>query len=311
MPKRGKPKTERRDWRWYASFVLNAAVALSMVLGTVFLFTGGSISQSPPAITPVPASAATPTPAPAPANPSPTPTKSSLNSIPPGTAGSLTFAVAGDSRDGDLVYSQVLQQVIKDGNEFLIHTGDLVGSDTQEQWQNFRGLMQSFSLPFYPVPGNHDTADGKLTNYLKYSAATTAHYSFDRANVHFTFLNSSLGSFLENEFAFLQQDLAASQAPLKMVVLHHPPFDPAGGTHIMTNGADRFMKIVAEYGVKYVFAGHIHCYEGAERDGVKYLIIGGAGAPLTCPPVAGGFNHYVQVQVQGETVKTTVVKIGQ
>ncbi len=47
MPRRSKPKNEKRDWRWYASFVLNAAVALSMVLGTVFLFTGGSAAPQP------------------------------------------------------------------------------------------------------------------------------------------------------------------------------------------------------------------------------------------------------------------------
>lgn len=52
MPKRSKPKSQRRDWRWYASFALNAAVALSMVLGTVFLFTGGSVAQQAPVVPP-------------------------------------------------------------------------------------------------------------------------------------------------------------------------------------------------------------------------------------------------------------------
>ncbi len=50
MPRRSKPKVQKRDWRWYASFGLNAAVALSMVLGTVFLFTGGSIVQRSAAV---------------------------------------------------------------------------------------------------------------------------------------------------------------------------------------------------------------------------------------------------------------------
>ncbi len=42
MPRRAKPKSKKRDWRYYASFGLNGLVALSMVLGTVFIFTGGS-----------------------------------------------------------------------------------------------------------------------------------------------------------------------------------------------------------------------------------------------------------------------------
>ncbi|MCL4489528.1 MAG: hypothetical protein M1570_15575 [Chloroflexi bacterium] len=48
MARRSKPKTQKRDWRWYASFGLNGLVALSMILGTVLLFTGGSIIQRQP-----------------------------------------------------------------------------------------------------------------------------------------------------------------------------------------------------------------------------------------------------------------------
>jgi 3',5'-cyclic AMP phosphodiesterase CpdA len=127
--------------------------------------------------------------------------------------------------------------------------------------------------------------------------------------VHFSFVDSSVGSLMESEFDWLDNDLAASHAPVKMVIVHHPPFDPAGSTHIMAGDRNRFMRIVKERGTKYVFAGHIHCYEQAERDGVQYFITGGGGAPLYCPPDAGGFYHYIRVHVQGETITTEVVKI--
>ena len=42
MPRRAKPQTQKKNWRWYASMGLNGLVALSMVLGTVFLFTGAA-----------------------------------------------------------------------------------------------------------------------------------------------------------------------------------------------------------------------------------------------------------------------------
>ncbi len=51
MPKRAKPKSQKRGWRWYASMGLNGLVALSMVLGTVFLFTGAP-RPTPPTIVP-------------------------------------------------------------------------------------------------------------------------------------------------------------------------------------------------------------------------------------------------------------------
>lgn len=304
MPKRADPKKKRRDWRWYATTGLNAIVALSMVLGTVFLFTGAPTRTAPALPTlEVPTAGPTvrPTLAPTPAPPTPTPKASNENYV---------FAVAGDSRDGDVIYSQLLKRVASDGNAFLIHTGDLVPSGSKENWLNFRDLMKDFKLPFYPVPGNHElVSNGKLSDYLFYTGAPALHYAFDRGSIHFTFVDSSTGSLFDNEFDYLDSNLAASNAPVKMVFVHHPPFDPAGTTHTMTNGGDRFMQIVKQRGAKYVFAGHIHCYEEAERDGVKYIITGGAGAPLTCAPATGGFYHYVRVTVNGADVTTEVVKI--
>jgi predicted phosphodiesterase len=305
MPKRIDPKKQRRDWRWWANVGLNGLVALSMVLGTVFVFTGiGTPRAAPPTLevpTAAPNFAPTPLPTVAPTTAPPTPTpKASLD---------YSFAVAGDSRDGDAIFAKILKQVASEPIAFLIHTGDLVPSGSIENWENFRTLIKDFPLPFYPVPGNHEIVQGKIRNYLEYSGATNVHYSFDKGAVHFSFVDSSVGSLMESEFDWLDNDLAASHAPVKMVIVHHPPFDPAGSTHIMAGDRNRFMRIVKERGTKYVFAGHIHCYEQAERDGVQYFITGGGGAPLYCPPDAGGFYHYIRVHVQGETITTEVVKI--
>ncbi len=302
MPRRVDPRKKKRDWRWYASFGLNALVALSMVLGTVFLFTGAPAPRAAP-----PPTIELPTLAPTvPTNVAPTPAPATPT---PQANADYQFAVAGDSRDGDVIYRRLLDRVASDGNAFLIHTGDLVPSGSKEDWLNFRELMKGFTLPFYPVPGNHEIRIGKITDYLQYSGATAVHYSFDRGPIHFTFVDSSVGSLMDYELAHLDRDLAASNAPVKIVSVHHPPFDPAGGSHVMAGDAAKFIKTMTERGVKYVFAGHIHCYEEGERDGVKYIITGGAGAPLTCPPAAGGFYHYVRVTVRGQAVTTEVVKI--
>ncbi len=80
MPRRVDPRKQRRDWRWYANVGLNAIVALSMVLGTVFIFTGvGTPSAPPPPTLEVPTAA--PNVAPTPAPPTPTP-QASLDEAP-------------------------------------------------------------------------------------------------------------------------------------------------------------------------------------------------------------------------------------
>ncbi len=316
MPKRSKPKSQKRDWRWFASLALNGAVALSMVLGTVLLFSGPP-APPPPTIAPPtqPAGSTgasivpTPTPASAPAAPTPAPTSSALDSSPPDAVGALNFAVAGDARDGEVVFGRLLERVQNDGNAFLVLLGDLVTRGSTSNWLAFREQTKDFKLPIYAVPGNHELEGGSMAEFLRYSSAPASHYAFDRGAAHFTFLDSSAGGLNAAELAFLDDDLAKSAAPVKLVFVHHPPFDPAGGDHIMGEGRDQFMQIVARRRVHHVFAGHIHCYEEGGRDGVKYVITGGAGAPLSCLPVLGGFHHYVRVRLNGTTVTTEVVRI--
>ena len=97
MPRRIKSKPKKRDWRWYASFALNAAVALSMVLGTVIIFTGGPAAPAQPTIS-------VPTESPGSNVPTATPTPLARPYDPTSySAGVITFAVAGYSRDGDVI----------------------------------------------------------------------------------------------------------------------------------------------------------------------------------------------------------------
>jgi 3',5'-cyclic AMP phosphodiesterase CpdA len=220
----------------------------------------------------------------------------------------MCFAVAGDSRDGPQIYRRVLEMVAADQVEFLIHTGDLVNEGTEAQWSDFEALMVGFPLPFYPVPGNHDALEGRLDGYLAHSGAPAVHYSFDKGTVHFCFADSHHGGVTAAELAWLREDLGATARPLKIVVLHHPPFDPDGSDHIMAFGNRRFMALMAEMDVDYVFAGHIHAYARGEQDGVQYVITGGAGAPLYSTDHPQAVHHYLHVTVLGEDVAVKLVQ---
>jgi len=239
-----------------------------------------------------------------------TPTITPTATITPSSAiPSLIFAVAGDSRDGPKVFGRVLAAVAGDGSAFLVHTGDMVNEGTDAQWQDFARIMEGFALPFYPVPGNHDGLDGKLEGYLAYSGAPASHYSFDRGDIHLTMADSHNGGISASELAWLREDLSASTQAIKMVFLHHPPFDPDGTDHIMAYGNDSFMDLMVEQEVDYVFAGHIHAYAREERDGVSYVITGGAGAPLYSSGHPAAFHHYLRVAIHDGDVKVEVVEV--
>jgi 3',5'-cyclic AMP phosphodiesterase CpdA len=220
----------------------------------------------------------------------------------------LTFAVVGDSRDNPAVYERVLNSVAASGALFLVHTGDLVNQGTESQWREFEQTMAGFALPFYPVPGNHDGLAGKLEGYLAHSGALAAHYSLDYGQVHLALADSHNGGVNAEELDWLRQDLSATSQPVKIVVLHHPPFDPDGTTHIMAYGNEGFLSLMKELGVNYVFAGHIHAFAQAERNGTLYVYTGGGGAPLYHEhPQA--FYHYLLVTVETDGVAIQVVRI--
>jgi hypothetical protein len=99
---------------------------------------------------------------------------------------------------------------------------------------------------FWPCPGNHDVDSSTLNAYLAaFPALSNQRYYDIRINssssgappataVHFFLLNSNsnepdgitAGS---AQAAWLAGALAASTAPFKIVVLHHPPF--SSGSH--------------------------------------------------------------------------------
>lgn len=272
-----------------------------------------------PAIGPLPATdtpAATPTPtftSPPAFTVTPTPTLTvtpTLTATPSSAGLAFAFAAAGDSRSGPAIYGRVLESVMADGSRFLVHTGDLVNKGTEDQWQAFQQTMAGFALPFYPVPGNHDSLSGALDGFLTYSGAPAAHYSFDRPPVHFTLADSHHGGIGAAELAWLREDLGATAQPVKIVVLHHPPFDPDGTDHIMAYGNKEFMALMVEQAVDYVLAGHIHAYARAERDGVVYIVTGGAGAPLYAAGHPQAFHHYVRFTVwEDETITVEVIRV--
>jgi hypothetical protein len=336
----------RRDTRTIQriAYILTAIVALSMIIslvGPVLIHEPGQATPtlaptwtpfprstatptsqsaatptSQSAVTPTSQSTVTPTPSPTPTTeptatltPSPTPTTEPTQT-PTVQVSRLVFAVCGDNRGNPQLYGRLLDRVVRDGNAFLIDTGDLVSVGTQKNWSAFQQLMAGFPLSFYPAPGNHDVdSDGSLDNFVQYSGAPAEEYSFDAGTVHFVVANSALGVLHKKQLAWIDEDLTASDQPVKMVILHYPPFDPDGSNYILGGGRDAFMELMQKDHVAYVFAGHIHAYSQAVRNGTTYIVTGGGGAELYTQGHPNAFHHYVRVTVEGTQVSTEVVHI--
>lgn len=74
---------------------------------------------------------------------------------------------------------------------------------------------------------------------------------------------------------WLRDGLARSAAPLRFVILHHPPY--SSGHH---GSSKRLRWPFAAWGADAVFSGHEHSYERLEADGIPYFVNGSGGARL-------------------------------
>ena len=73
----------------------------------------------------------------------------------------IKVVVYGDSRSGHPVHAQVLQAILAEDPDLVLHTGDLVERGTEEgDWDRFFAVTAPLlsRTPVYISPGNHDYA---------------------------------------------------------------------------------------------------------------------------------------------------------
>jgi hypothetical protein len=146
------------------------------------------------------------------------------------------------------------------------------------------------------------------------------YYSFLAGNSLFIVLDSYLDGqekkITGEQYAWLEDVLSHSRQKHKFVFLHHPLYTDLGKGHHAHDSLDRYPDsrdrleaLFAEHKVDAVFAGHEHYYERRTVDGIVHIITGGGGAPMYDGEEYGGFNHFVQVTVDGDKISAEVVDI--
>ncbi|GAB4446779.1 MAG: metallophosphoesterase [Chloroflexi bacterium OHK40] len=178
--------------------------------------------------------------------------------------------------------------------DLVITTGDntYIGGSTEELERAVGQYYHRYMHPyrgahgpgadrkrFFPVLGNHDWDDGYPQPLLDYFELPGRYYTVTWGPMQIFAVSSHFaepdGYRVETPQArWLQAELAASTAPWRIVVMHHPPY--SSGHH----GPSAWMRWpYADWGANVVLAGHDHIYERLEIDGVLYLVNGlGGGA---------------------------------
>ncbi len=237
--------------------------------------------------------------------------------------GSFTFAVIGDTRSGGDDYRKLIQRAMEYKPDFVVNTGDMVGSPNKKNWADFWEKSKPITVPYFLTVGNHDVHDEKSEELYKEEVdlpGNKLYYSFTAGNSLFIFLDSNIPGqdrkITGEQYKWLEQILSTSRHTHKFVFVHHPLYPEKGiGYHYggsldkYPKERDRLQTLFVKYKVTVVFAGHEHLYLRKLVDGVMEIITGGGGAMLYTGEEKGGFYHFIFVTVDGNKVEGKVIDI--
>jgi len=240
--------------------------------------------------------------------------------------GKFTFIVLGDNRSGDDIYRKLVSLAMERKPDFVVNTGDMiVAPGNKQEWAKFWEMSKPIVVPYFLTVGNHDAHPKVPLSEKTYKQevdlpGNELYYSFVAGNSLFIVLDSCMDDqekrIIGEQFKWLEAVLVNSTQKHKFVFLHHPLYTDLGKGHHAhdsidkyPDSRDRLEALFVKCRVDAVFAGHEHYYEKRTVDNVLYIITGGGGAPVYDKEEYGGFNHFVQVSVDGDKVSAEVVDV--
>lgn len=228
-----------------------------------------------------------------------------------GAENEFKFLLFGDSQSADYnVWKTTFENayLANPDARFFVNVGDLVDNgQTNAQWSAWFGAVAAHSgrLPVLPVVGNHETYTPErrfslpvfFTKQFKLpqngpEGMKGQAYSLDYGLVHFAVLDSQFGEerqfipdSLPRQKAWLARDLAATDKPWKIVLMHRPPYHHRMGAASPDANAAQLIPVFEQYGADAVFSGHDHVNArtpklagGAISDhGTVYATVGRSG----------------------------------
>ncbi|GHU43877.1 hypothetical protein FACS1894190_14780 [Spirochaetia bacterium] len=145
------------------------------------------------------------------------------------------------------------------GAKFIVVTGDITQSCTEEEMKRFIEIASSFSVPVFPVIGNHDIYMGHWPVWRDNIGSTK--YRIDSSNTTLIILDSANAFFGNDQLSWLDEQLDTAKK-FTFVFTHTNPFVTAAPEFQQQQLTDtreraRFISILTK-NCQALFSGHVH-----------------------------------------------------
>lgn len=257
----------------------------------------------------------------------------------------FTFVFLGDSRNtaSNPINKKVLDDILDQINKlpetpaFVLQGGDLAYQGTVSNLKQFRGIIEHHPLvrkkkvPFFALPGNHEVYlpnnqyQFSLRNFREIIGSTRFVISIPKFKFNVLGMNNVTSlkpdgtkiryGFSNNALNFMDAQIHKNKYGRTAIAFHTPPNFGCWADHGMDQKqTDRFLKNVVDHHtnqIPLVLVNHIHAYSFKKKDGVPYILSGGAGAPLVSKeeyPCTDPVFNFTVFKVTKHSVTGTVYK---
>ena len=192
------------------------------------------------------------------------------------------FAIVSDRTGGmrGRIFEEAAEKLNLLQPEFVLSVGDLIDGYTEDpevwnaQWDEFDAIVNKLDMPFYYVPGNHDTSNELLTEVWRERHGRDF-YHFIYKNVLFLALNTDQiknGGIGEDQIKYFQNVLKENKDVQWTLLFMHRPLwsygDRAGYGEIEEALGDRNYTL---------FSGHHHNYRYKMQNGMEHYTLATTG----------------------------------
>jgi 3',5'-cyclic AMP phosphodiesterase CpdA len=175
-------------------------------------------------------------------------------------------------------------------------SGDFTQRARNDQFRAARAFLESLDAPWLAVPGNHDVPlDRPAARLFRPYARYRRHIDADLEPVRRVGVAALCGVNTVNPLDWQRGRLGAggrarlrralgeaADAPLRVVVAHHPVVHAAGEAKATLRGADAALRTLGAEGADIVLAGHLHSWRAAAVDAHgRVIVMAQAGSGLS------------------------------